>query len=255
MSDGDNYTGSVFLRSKKKSTIQHLKPLSVYSHMVCREQYGTSSPLCNIQIQITNKTADKRRLDDSCLDETCETPLKKPRLYTSCSPDQGCFVDSLDFLTGVHGSTQTKYVTQSKVVPPVTPIMSTPVSQCTGNRFVQARESLPSPIPVLKWDRDAPYGDLSLHASLNLGSCNSINVSLSGCQGDGKGEVREVSHVRIPARESKCRDVNPEAVAAEAVVEVKEKEASESEQTESKLEDTSQNEDSFEISLPLQVQV
>ncbi|XP_057198314.1 S100P-binding protein-like [Triplophysa rosa] len=246
MSDGDNYTSSGF---------QHLKPLSVYSHMVCHEQYGASSPLCNMQI--TNKTAGKRRLDDSCLDETCETPLKKPRLCKSCSPDQGCVVDSSGFLTGVYGSTptQTKDVTpqRSKVIPPVAPFMSTPVSQCTGNRFVQARANLPSPIPVLNWDRDMP--SISLPASLNVESCNSINVSLTGRQGDGKGEVREVSRGRIPVRESKCRHVNPERVAAEPAVEVKEEGVSESQLTESKLDVTSQNDESFESSLPLRVQV
>lgn len=96
---------------------------------------------------------------------------------------------------------------------------------------------------------------IPLRASLNVDSCNSINVSFTGRQGDGKGEVRKVSHFRIPFRESKCRDVNPERVAAEPAVEVNEEGGSESQLRESKLDVSSQNEESFESSLPLQVQV
>lgn len=244
MSGSDNFN-SVFPLRTEKSTFQHLQPLSIYSHMVCREQYNPSSPLCNIQVQIPNRTSSryKRRLDDSCLDETCETPLKKACLYKSCSPDQGCVVDSLDFSPGVQGSTAmltiSKDVTppRPKVIQPVTPVMSTPVSQ---NRSVQAREGLPSPIPVLNWDRDTHK--ISLHTSLSVDLCNSFCVSLTG-----KGEVREVSHV--PVEELKSCAVPSETVETEAVVE--EKGVSENLLTESKLE----TEESFENSLPLQVQV
>ncbi|KAA0718314.1 S100P-binding protein [Triplophysa tibetana] len=232
MSEGHKYTSSGFLCSGKKSSFQHLKPLSVYSHIVCREQYGATSPLCNIQIQITNKTAGKRRLDDSCLDDTCETPLKKRRLYESCSPDQGCVVDSLDFQTGVYGSTPTQTKDVTPPCPPLAPFMSTPVSHCTGNRFVHVRESLPSPIPVLNWDRDMQF--IPLRASQNVDSCNSFNVSLTGRQADGKGE--------------RGRPLNLH-------VEVREEGVSEGQLTEPKLDISYQNEESFESSLPLQVQV
>lgn len=238
----------------------HLKPLSAYSHMVCsKQQYNANSPVYNIQVHISNKEAGarKRRLDDSCFDETCETPLKRQCITRTFSPDQGYF--SVDFQTRVQGFTPlqpliiSKDVTppRSKVSQPVTPVMSTPLSNCKQNRIDQGRESLPSPIPVLKWDRADPAAEISLRASLNFDFCSS--VSLAGSQRPVKGEVREVSHGLIPIHESKSHIVPPETV-----VPVKEEEVvSVSQQAgpEVSLGNEETTAESFESTLPLQVQV
>ncbi|KAL6487961.1 hypothetical protein MHYP_G00045870 [Metynnis hypsauchen] len=90
-----------------KTEFAHLRPLSVYSRMITCESTDTSSsnpswipnsPFCNIKVEIINSHASvnlKRRLDDSCLDETYETPLKKKPCLASChSPDLACVLDS-----------------------------------------------------------------------------------------------------------------------------------------------------------------
>ncbi|KAL7889316.1 hypothetical protein AOLI_G00015740 [Acnodon oligacanthus] len=90
-----------------KTQFAHLRPLSVYSRLITCESTDTSSsgpswipnsPFCNIRVEIVNSLAAvnlKRRLDDSCLDETYETPLKKkPCLATCHSPDLACVLDS-----------------------------------------------------------------------------------------------------------------------------------------------------------------
>lgn len=245
-----DYTNPVLRLKNQSLTFQHLQPLSIYSHLVCREQYGARSPLCNLQVQIPNERY-KRRLDDSCLDETCETPVKKPCLSISRSPDQGCVLDfspraSKSALVKSKDVTSPRPRVVQSVTPVMsTPVMSTPVSQCTHNRLVQAREGLPSPIPVLNWDKDVP----SLHASPNVDFRNFVNVLLTGCRGDGK----MVSHVQFQARESKSMPT--ENVAPEADVKTKVEGASESRLIESKVEVNTSTEESFEDSLPLRVQV
>ncbi|XP_073690669.1 uncharacterized protein [Garra rufa] len=238
----------------------HLKPLSAYSHMVCsKQQYNANSPVYNIQVHISNKQTEtrKRRLDDSCFDETYETPIKRQCITRTFSPDQGYF--SVDFQTRLQGFTPlqpliiSKDVTppRSKVNQPVTPVMSTPLSNFKHNWMDQGRESLPSPIPVLKWDREVPAAEISLRASLNFDICSS--VSLVGSQGPVKGEVREVSCGLIPVHESKSHVVPPETV-----VPVKEEElVSVSQQAgpEVSLGNGETTGDSFESTLPLQVQV
>ncbi|KAL7876975.1 hypothetical protein SRHO_G00036180 [Serrasalmus rhombeus] len=94
-------------RGSDKTEFTHLRPLSVYSRMITCESTDTSSsdlssipnsPFCNIKVEIINSHAFnlKRRLDDSCLDETYETPLKKkPCLATCHSPDLACVLDSV----------------------------------------------------------------------------------------------------------------------------------------------------------------
>uniref|UniRef100_A0A8B9RDP2 S100P-binding protein n=1 Tax=Astyanax mexicanus TaxID=7994 RepID=A0A8B9RDP2_ASTMX len=56
------------------------------------------SPFCNLQVKIFNNCSAsegrKRQLDDSCLDETYETPQKKPYLSECHSPDLACVLDS-----------------------------------------------------------------------------------------------------------------------------------------------------------------
>ncbi|XP_042625412.1 uncharacterized protein LOC109100502 isoform X1 [Cyprinus carpio] len=188
-----------------------LKPLSVYSHMVCsKQQYYANSSVYNIRLHISHKAAGarKRRLDDSCLDETCEAPLKRQCITRTFSLDQGYF--SVDFLNTVQGLTPiqpsiiSKDVTlpRSKVNQPVTPVVSTPLDQ--------DRESLPSQIPAVKWDREVPAVQISLRASLNFDMCGC--VSLVGSQGPVKGEDREVSHDLIPVRELKSHITPPETV-------------------------------------------
>ncbi|XP_051506742.1 uncharacterized protein LOC127413544 isoform X2 [Myxocyprinus asiaticus] len=243
------------------STFPHLRPLSVYSQMICDQPYNYSSP-CNIKVLITNR---KRLRDDSCLDETFETPLKKTCIFRPCSPDQGCIVESLDFLSGVQGSTPvqalrlSKDVTapRSKVIQPVTPVVSTPLSKCLLNRLDPERESLPSPIPVLSCDRKVPL----FYPSLNFSVFSSINGPLTGFKGSGKGNSWEVSHKHIPVHESKRERAPPERVVFETVASSKEEEGvSVSALVTSDLEATVLGEDgaaetNFESSLPLQLQV
>lgn len=206
----------------------HLKPLSVYSHMVCRGQ--------------------KRRLD-SCLDEICETPRKKPCVVRSCSQDLGYC--SLDFPSGVQGSTPlqplliTKHVTppRSKVSQSVTPVVSTPLYRSTPHRMDRDRESLPSPIPVLKWDREVSCAELKLCGSLNFDACAS--VPSVGSRGAGKRVVREVSHHLLSVHDSKSHS----ALADSAVLSEEEAVVPVSRQTEPG------EGESLENTLPLQVQV
>lgn len=242
----------------------HFKPLSVYSHLVCsKQQCNTNSPVYNIQVHISNNVsrAKKRRLDDSCLDEICETPLKRQRITRTCSQDLGY----CSFLSGSQGSTPIQPLTVTKdVTPPrskvnqsVTPVVSTPLSKYKQNHIGldRDRESLPSPIPVLKWDREVSSDEIKLCAFLNFNACSS--VAFVGSQGTGKGEIREVSQNDfISLHESKSQSAPPESV-----VPLKEEEEllSVSQQAEPEASDRDRNEesasDTFESTLPLQVQV
>lgn len=101
-------TTSVFhrLESDKTRTFPHLQPLSIYSRTIfCDGAAANSedpswvpgSPFCKITVKIRNSGASvscKRQLEDSCLDETYETPPKKPCLSTCRSPDLACVLDS-----------------------------------------------------------------------------------------------------------------------------------------------------------------
>ncbi|XP_016144293.1 uncharacterized protein [Sinocyclocheilus grahami] len=238
----------------------HLKPLSVYSHMVSsKQQYNANRPVYNIQVHISNKEARarKRRLEDSCFDETYETPLKRQCITRTFSPDEGYY--SVDFLSRVQGSTPiqpliiSKDVTppRSKVNQPVTPVVSTPLSNYKPNQIDRERESLPSPIPVLKWDREVPAAEISLCTSLNFDFCSS--VPLVGSQGPVKGEIKEVSHNLIPIHESKSHIVPPETVVP--VKEEKGVSVSHQAEPEVTLGNEETTAESFESTLPLQVQV
>lgn len=231
-----------------------------------KQQYNANRAVYNIQVHISNKEARayKRRLEDSCFDETYETPVKRQCITRTFSPDQGYFsVDSLNRaqgLTPLQPLIISKDITppRSKVNQPVTPVVSTPLSNCKQIRIDQDRESLPSPIPVLKWHGEVPVAEISLRTSLNFDICSS--VSLVGSQGPVKGEVKEVSHHLIPIHESKSHIGFPTSVLhpPETVVPVKEeKGVSVSQQAEPEV--TLGNEEttteSFESTLPLQVQV
>uniref|UniRef100_A0A673JMB3 S100P-binding protein n=1 Tax=Sinocyclocheilus rhinocerous TaxID=307959 RepID=A0A673JMB3_9TELE len=120
----------------------HLKPLSVYSHMVCsKQQYNANSPVYNIQVHISNKEAGARKKEGWMIHRQC--------LTRTFSPDQGYF--SMYFLTRVQGLTPTQPLIISKdITPPrskvnqsVTPVVSTPLSSCKQNWIDQDRESLP----------------------------------------------------------------------------------------------------------------
>lgn len=221
----------------------HLKPLSVYSHMVCSRH----EKLYNIKVHITNNElrGQKRRLD-SCVDEICETPRKKPCFTRSCSQDLGYF--SSDFPSGVQGSTPLQPLLISRdVTPPrsevnqsLTPGVSTPLYKSTPLRTDRDRESLPSPIPVLKWDREVSSAELR---------CGSLNFDASVPRGAGTGEVRGVSHNLISVRE-------PEPQSGPSAVPVEEEEVvSVSQQAEQEVTDRRGESESFESTLPLQVQV
>ncbi|XP_026079246.1 uncharacterized protein LOC113056665 [Carassius auratus] len=238
----------------------HLKPLSVYSHMVSsKQQYNDNRPVYNIQVHISNKEprAHKRQLEDSCFDESYETPLKRQCITRTFSPDQGYF--SVDFLSRVQGLTPiqplmiSKHITppRSKVNQPVTPVVSTPLSNCKQNWIDRDRESLPSPIPVLKWDRETAVAKISLRSSLNFDLCSS--VSLVGSQGPVTGEVKEVSRDHIPIHESKSHITPPETVVP--VKEEKVVSVSQQPEPEVTLGHEETTAESFESTLPLQVQV
>ncbi|XP_014066031.1 uncharacterized protein [Salmo salar] len=94
----------------------HLRPLSVYSRMITCENgrvspsgtnqsWNSSNPFCNLKIEIVNNNAPtrhKRRLDDSCLDDTYETTYKKPcSSPKAISPDLACVVVSSNTLPNV----------------------------------------------------------------------------------------------------------------------------------------------------------
>ncbi|XP_039528543.1 S100P-binding protein-like [Pimephales promelas] len=238
----------------------HLKPLSVYSHLVCsKQQNNGNSPVYNIQVHISNNEsrAQKRRLDSS-LDEVCETPLKRQRITRTCSQDLG--YHSLDFQSGSQGSTPLqpllirKDITppRSKVDQSVTPVMSTPLSKCKQIHTDRDRESLPSPIPVLKWDREVLSAEIKLCAFLNFEACSS--APFVGSQGTGKGDFSEVF--------SEVHESKSQSTAPESVVPLKEEEEllSVSQQANPEASsDRGRNEesasDTFESTLPLQVQV
>ncbi|XP_066534435.1 S100P-binding protein-like [Hoplias malabaricus] len=112
MADKKTPPKSVFSRlGSGKAEFTHLPPLSVYSRVISCSSTDSGlsdaslipkSPFCNIKIEILNSKAlvsCKRRLDDSCLDETYETPLKKPGRATNRSPDLACVLDSTIAIT------------------------------------------------------------------------------------------------------------------------------------------------------------
>uniref|UniRef100_A0A8B9KG02 S100P-binding protein n=1 Tax=Astyanax mexicanus TaxID=7994 RepID=A0A8B9KG02_ASTMX len=90
--------------SYKPGDFPHLRPLSVYSRPITCDTPSVGmddplrSPFCNLQVKIFNNCSAsegrKRQLDDSCLDETYETPQKKPYLSECHSPDLACVLDS-----------------------------------------------------------------------------------------------------------------------------------------------------------------
>lgn len=78
--------------------VQHLKPLSIYTRMISREQTASlqhkrklSNPFINFKIEIVNNWAQKRKLDDSAPDDGYETPTKKAFNPEALSPDLGYF--------------------------------------------------------------------------------------------------------------------------------------------------------------------
>ncbi|XP_047668770.1 S100P-binding protein isoform X2 [Tachysurus fulvidraco] len=96
-----------------KKYFPHLKPLSVYSRMVYCKAFGSCSgnrslspdkPSWTLKVEFDNSRASvgrKRRLDDSCLDDTYDTPPKKPCLDKRSSPDSASVLEcSLGTQTG-----------------------------------------------------------------------------------------------------------------------------------------------------------
>uniref|UniRef100_A0A674EPL3 S100P-binding protein n=1 Tax=Salmo trutta TaxID=8032 RepID=A0A674EPL3_SALTR len=85
-----------------RDSFGHLRPLSVYSRMITCENGRVSPKIVNNNAP----TRHKRRLDDSCLDDTYETTYKKP-CSSPCSspkaisPDLACVVVSSNTLPNV----------------------------------------------------------------------------------------------------------------------------------------------------------
>lgn len=94
--------------SDKTRYFPHLKPLSHYSRMVLSKainscsvnpSWSPDSPAWNLKVELRNSRPSvgrKKRLENSCLDETYDTPLKKPCLAEHPSPDSACVLDSFD---------------------------------------------------------------------------------------------------------------------------------------------------------------
>ncbi|MCI4376813.1 hypothetical protein PGIGA_G00192820 [Pangasianodon gigas] len=94
--------------SDKTRRFPHLKPLSVYSRMVFYKatdscsvspSWSPNSPSWNSNLELSNSKTSfgrKRRLDDSCLDETYDTPPKKPCFAKHPSPASAYVLDSFD---------------------------------------------------------------------------------------------------------------------------------------------------------------
>lgn len=85
-------------KAETRSTInyKHLKPLSRYSNLITSDDQKASQlciPFINFKIERMNYCDRKRKLDDSCLDESFKTPAKKAFQPQALSPDLGCFVD------------------------------------------------------------------------------------------------------------------------------------------------------------------
>ncbi|XP_044022803.1 uncharacterized protein LOC122861864 isoform X2 [Siniperca chuatsi] len=79
---------------------EHLKPLSVYSRMITCDQKTSlhyprklCNPFINFKIEVVNNCAEKRKLDDSSLDDGYAIPAKKASSSKALSPDVGCFMD------------------------------------------------------------------------------------------------------------------------------------------------------------------
>lgn len=85
-------------KAETRGTInyKHLKPLSRYSNLITSDQKASQLciPLINFKIERMNYCDRKRKLDDSCLDESFKKPGKRAFQPQALSPDLGCFVDS-----------------------------------------------------------------------------------------------------------------------------------------------------------------
>lgn len=219
----------------------HLKPLSSYSKMVCSKQQS-ASPCFKIQVHISDKTRGfKRRLQDSCFEDISETPLKKPCLISSDSPDEGCF--SLEYQ---ESSPFQKLIISKPVTPPrstvnqpVTLFTSTPMSKLANDQIGQDRERLPSPIPILQWDRVVPSADF-LRMPLNFDFFSTVPSLAS--EGTVKVTVKDVSEKHSPVHESKAQVVPSEIVLPP-------------EEEETSCKNVESTAESFESTLPLLVQV
>lgn len=219
----------------------HLKPLSSYSKMVCSKQQS-ASPCFKIQVHISDKTRGfKRRLQDSCFEDISETPLKKPCLISSNSPDEGCF--SLEYQ---ESSPFQKLIISKPVTPPrstvnqpVTLFTSTPMSKLANDQIGQDRERLPSPIPILQWDRVVPSADF-LRMPLNFDFFSTVPSLAS--EGTVKFTVEDVSEKHSPVHESKAQVVPSEIVLPP-------------EEEETSCKNVESTAESFESTLPLLVQV
>jgi len=87
----------------------HLKPLSRYTMagVPCTHNHKGSlgvlknipSLFSDVPVGMVENVAPKRKLDDSCLDESYETPAKKPYIPSTASPDLGLGCDSFNIDT------------------------------------------------------------------------------------------------------------------------------------------------------------
>ncbi|KAF3844642.1 hypothetical protein F7725_007805 [Dissostichus mawsoni] len=95
MDNNGNSTNFIFTMS---GTDQHFKPLSKYSRMVTCEQKtdvndprkSESNPFTNFEFELINNSY-KRKVEDSCIGDSYETPAKKTCIQNDLSPDLGYF--------------------------------------------------------------------------------------------------------------------------------------------------------------------
>ena len=97
------------LNHPKKVTTVHLKPLSLYCRLMAADTREGSLPLFRdippspFSEMVVKNIELKRKLDDSCLDDSIETPAKKPYIPSTVSPDLGVG-DSFNVVTPETGS-------------------------------------------------------------------------------------------------------------------------------------------------------
>ncbi|XP_068195863.1 uncharacterized protein [Antennarius striatus] len=89
-------------------SLEHLKPLSLYSRLITSDPEASLDYLCNpihFTIEMRNNCM-KSNIHDSGIDEHYETPLKKADCRKSVSPDAGCFLDCSSPTAGQYSSSK-----------------------------------------------------------------------------------------------------------------------------------------------------
>ncbi|XP_010877556.2 uncharacterized protein LOC105015825 [Esox lucius] len=120
-----------------------------------RYSWNSPNPFNNLKIEIENNnalTSHKRRSDDSCLDDTYETPFKKLcRPNDFVSPDLACVLDSYNLpdVATVYSTTDPQNVPCT--VDNTVKVQSEPTKKADSRRCVAAPRSSPSSDTTDAW--------------------------------------------------------------------------------------------------------